>query len=103
MLFSNLLTNSCDAMANQPTREIIVELTRDGNQALIAVRDSGGGIDPTILPRMFSPFVSSKPRDGHGLGLSLMHRIVSLYGGTVWAENLTEGGAKVSFTLPLEA
>ena len=103
ILFSNLLTNSCDAVATQAVREITVQLTREASQALVAVRDSGGGIDPAILPRMFSPFVSSKPRDGHGLGLSLVHRIVSLYEGTVWAENLTAGGAKVSFTLPLDA
>lgn len=102
LLFSNLLSNAIDALAEQPIREITVMVDRRDTEAVVTVSDTGRGIDPAILPRMFHPFVSGKPRDGHGLGLSLVSRIVALYGGSVWATPRETGGAEVGFTLPVE-
>lgn len=102
LLFSNLLTNAIDALAGQPVREITVTVDRKDTEAVVTVSDTGRGIDPAILPRMFHPFVSGKPRDGHGLGLSLVSRIVALYGGSVWATPRAAGGAEIGFSLPLE-
>ena len=101
LLLSNLLANACDALAGRDTRTITIELDREDARARIAVTDSGSGIDPAVLLHLFNPFVSTKPRDGHGLGLSLVKRIVTLYGGEVLAENRIEGGARVTITLPL--
>jgi len=72
----------------------------------VSVRDTGSGIDPADLPRIFDRFYrgdSSRARDsgGHGLGLAIVKRWVELHGGRVWAENLPSGGAQFSFTLPV--
>ncbi|MGB9592582.1 MAG: sensor histidine kinase, partial [Anaerolineae bacterium] len=74
----------------------------------VSVRDTGPGIDPADLPRIFDRFYrgdSSRARDsgGHGLGLAIVKRWVELHGGRVWAENLPSGGAQFSFTLPVVA
>lgn len=102
MLFSNLLTNAIDALANQPVKTITVTLRQEVGTAVVTVADTGAGIDPAILPRMFEPFVSSKPREGHGLGLSLVSRIVGLYGGSVRGSIRSAGGAEISFSIPVE-
>ncbi|GAB4400479.1 MAG: ATP-binding protein [Anaerolineales bacterium] len=72
----------------------------------VSVRDTGPGIDPADLPRIFDRFYRGDPsraRDsgGHGLGLAIVKRWVELHGGRVWAENLPSGGAQFSFTLPV--
>jgi len=69
--------------------------------ALINVCDSGSGVDPEIMPRLFSKF-SSKSFSGTGLGLYICKNIVEAHGGRIWAENNKEGkGATFSFTLPV--
>ena len=61
--------------------------------------DSGIGIAADLLPRLFSPFVTTKP-SGMGLGLSISRTIVETLGGRMRAENLPVGGASFHFTLP---
>jgi two-component system C4-dicarboxylate transport sensor histidine kinase DctB len=70
--------------------------------AVIVVRNSGPGIDPVILPRLFEPFVTSKP-PGKGLGLGLMisAHIVRAFGGSMRAGNLAPTGAEFTIELPL--
>lgn len=83
---------------------LTAEATQDG--LTVSVRDTGSGIDPADLPHIFDRFYrgdSSRARDsgGHGLGLTIVKRWVELHGGRVWAENLPDGGARLSFTLPV--
>ena len=66
----------------------------------ISVRDCGCGIPPLLLPRLFEPFMSTKP-DGMGLGLSISRAIIASHGGRIWAENNAEGGATVHCELPM--
>jgi signal transduction histidine kinase len=70
--------------------------------ALVTVRDTGTGIDPEILPRLFTKF-ASKSEHGTGLGLFIAKNIIEAHGGAIWGENKSDGsgGAIFSFTLPL--
>jgi two-component system sensor histidine kinase VicK len=71
------------------------------NYALIKIKDSGNGIDSSILPIIFTKFVSTS-KDGTGLGLYLCKSIVEDHGGRIWAENNKDNnGATFAFTLPL--
>ena len=69
--------------------------------AIINVCDTGSGVDPEIMPRLFTKF-SSKSFSGTGLGLYICKNIVEAHGGSIWAENNKDGkGATFSFTLPM--
>ena len=66
----------------------------------ISVTDTGSGIDPAIMPRLFSKF-ATKSHKGTGLGLYISKAIVEAHGGKIWAENNKDGrGAKFTFILP---
>jgi signal transduction histidine kinase len=71
--------------------------------ALVTVKDTGEGIDPEILPKIFSKFIT-KSFEGLGLGLYISKNIVEAHGGKIWAENNNKNGnhgAIFYFTLPL--
>ena len=75
--------------------------TPNNSLAFVAVRDSGSGIDPEIMPRLFTKF-SSRSFSGTGLGLYISKNIVEAHGGRIWAKNNKDGrGATFSFVLPM--
>ncbi|HEU5121085.1 MAG TPA: HAMP domain-containing sensor histidine kinase, partial [Candidatus Nitrosocosmicus sp.] len=71
--------------------------------ALVSIRDRGTGIDPDILPRLFTKF-TTKSSQGTGLGLFIAKSIIEAHGGQIWAQNNydDEKGATFSFSLPLD-
>jgi signal transduction histidine kinase len=69
----------------------------------VIVKDTGEGIDPEILPQLFSKFITKSERGGTGLGLFICKSIVEAHGGKIWAENNNtheKKGATFYFTLP---
>jgi signal transduction histidine kinase len=66
----------------------------------VSISDSGTGIPPDKLEKIFDTFYTTKPQ-GSGLGLSIARTIIETYGGKIWAENWLGGGAAFRFTLPL--
>ena len=73
----------------------------DNGNLIVQVTDTGHGIKPEILNRIFNPFFTTKPVDrGSGLGLSVCMSIVKSHGGDITAESLPEGGARFTVTLP---
>jgi signal transduction histidine kinase len=87
----NLFLNALDAMPQEGQLEVKLAESPDGARQ-IEIADTGPGISADILPRLFTPFTSSKPT-GTGLGLSICRRIVEEHGGTISAWNRPEGGA----------
>jgi len=101
----NLLVNAMDAMANLPPgqlRRVQVQARSEGGQVRVAVSDTGPGIAPQMLPRLFEPFATSKPPGaGLGLGLMISRRIVREFGGELSAaHNADDSGATFVMTLP---
>ena len=99
----NLVLNGMEAMAESSAakRRLTVQ-TAAGNpnkEAEVAVTDTGPGISPDCLPRLFDAFFTTKEY-GMGLGLSIARSIIELHGGRIWAEKNTDGGAAFRFTLP---
>ncbi|HET6800004.1 MAG TPA: HAMP domain-containing sensor histidine kinase, partial [Nitrososphaeraceae archaeon] len=69
---------------------------------IVSVKDSGAGIDPEILPRLFTKF-ATKSDKGTGLGLFISKSIIEAHGGKIWAENNSDGkGATFAFSLPID-
>jgi signal transduction histidine kinase len=98
----NLVMNGMDAIADAPAgrRQLTVRTALNGDgDAEIVVIDTGHGIDPTDLPRLFDSFFTTK-KDGMGLGLALSRSIVQAHRGRIWAENNASGGAAFRIELP---
>jgi len=96
----NLITNSLDAMPEGGNLAITVAATPFGVR--IQVLDTGTGIDPDLLPKIFDPWVTTKTAGhGSGLGLSITRDAVTAHGGTITAAS--EHGAGATFTIDLPA
>src|SRR5215212_274690 len=108
---SNLLNNAVKSFGEGERQEseriisIIIQRREgeqnDSNEVLISISDNGKGIDPEVMPRLFTRF-ATKSFDGTGLGLYISKNIVEAHGGRIWAQNNSDGkGATFSFSLPL--
>src|SRR5260370_27287669 len=99
----NLIMNGMDAMSTTgPARELVIRSRKDGNDILIAVEDSGIGVDPEIADKVFDPFFTTKPH-GIGMGLSISRSIIESHEGRLWATPNANGGTIFQFTLPIQA
>jgi PAS domain S-box-containing protein len=99
----NLLVNGIQAMATvaDRLRELRIESQRyENDEVLVAVHDSGVGIDPESASRLFTAFYSTRP-NGMGMGLSICRSIVEAHGGRVWVASDGASGATFRFTLPV--
>jgi signal transduction histidine kinase len=97
-VFVNLLLNALDAMPQGGKVDVEISVETNGSIRVV-IADTGRGISPEIVDRLFTPFASTKPT-GTGLGLSLSKRIVEEHGGHLTAENQLEGGARFILVLP---
>src|SRR5258705_6606516 len=98
----NLILNAKDAMSavqTHPRKLLITSRKSTTGQVVVAVRDSGNGLDPKDADRIFDPFFSTKP-EGMGLGLSISRTIIEDHQGTLWATPNEDKGATIQFALP---
>ncbi|TQF29723.1 AAA family ATPase [Bradyrhizobium sp. UNPA324] len=97
----NLILNAAEAMGSmdEGARELLISTEEDQAGAVVAVRDSGPGIGPEHLDRVFDAFYTTKP-GGTGMGLSICRSIIRAHGGKLWAEANEPRGAVFQFTLP---
>ena len=100
----NLIMNAIESMSssNDRTRDLLVSTGADASgQVLVAVRDSGPGIEPQSAKRLFEAFYTTKP-SGMGMGLVISRSIIEAHGGRLWAATSEPRGAVFQFTLPRE-
>ena len=97
---TNLLTN---AVRFTKSGNVSIVVTKGkANEIVVSIRDTGPGIDPEIIPRLFTKF-ATKSMTGTGLGLFISRSIIVAHGGRIWAENNLDGrGAIFTFTLPVK-
>jgi signal transduction histidine kinase len=101
----NLIVNAIEAMneVGDRPRELAVATGRgEANDVFVEVRDSGPGVDPANLDRLFKSFFTTKP-EGMGMGLSISRSIIGAHGGRLWATPNEPHGVVFRFTLPIEA
>jgi C4-dicarboxylate-specific signal transduction histidine kinase len=102
----NLIVNAIEAIGadNEGAKEVLISAGKvEPSGALVAVQDSGPGLDAVMLERVFESFYTTKPT-GLGLGLSICRSIIEAHGGRLWASaNQRRRGATFQFTLPCEA
>jgi signal transduction histidine kinase len=100
----NLIVNAIQSMSGveDGNRELhISTLSIEPDGVCVAVRDTGHGLRPESLPRLFEPFYTTKT-DGMGMGLSICRSIVEAHGGRLWATRCEPRGALFEFTIPAD-
>jgi C4-dicarboxylate-specific signal transduction histidine kinase len=100
----NLIINAVEAMSSmrEGARELLICTEKaESNDALVAVRDSGPGLDLKCVNRLFEAFSTTKVR-GMGIGLAICRSIIEAHGGQMWAGANEPRGAVFQFTVPLE-
>jgi signal transduction histidine kinase len=99
-VIQNLLKNAI-RFTNEGSITVIVQ--RKENQILVSIKDTGTGIHPEVLPKLFTKFATKTLTGGTGLGLFISKSIIEMHGGRIWATNNKEGvGATITFTLPIK-
>ena len=100
----NLIVNAIQSMSGveDGNRELHISTVRIEPEGMcVAVRDTGHGLRPESLPRLFEPFYTTKP-DGMGMGLSICRSIIEAHGGRLWATGCEPRGALFQFTIPAD-
>jgi len=100
----NLILNAIQSMSGveDGNRELhISTVSIEPEGVCVAVRDTGHGLRPESLPRLFEPFYTTKP-DGMGMGLSICRSIIEAHGGRLWAIRCEPRGALFQFTIPAD-
>jgi signal transduction histidine kinase len=102
-VFDNIISNAVKFTPEETPPDIAITAVRQGHMVCFAVRDRGIGIPPDKRDRVFEPFVRLQAEGvkGSGIGLTIVKRIVELYGGKVWIESNEGPGSTVKFTLPV--
>jgi len=98
----NLIMNAVEAMSEMSGGPRQLLIRTDANESggiVVAVRDSGPGLKPEDLHRLFTPFYTTKPQ-GMGMGLAICRSIIEAHGGRLWATANLDRGATFRFTLP---
>jgi signal transduction histidine kinase len=100
-VFLNLVRNAMDALAETPPEQRLITIRSSSGAAdvQIAVSDTGPGLPPEIIDKLFKPFLTTKSH-GLGIGLTIAHSIVSAHGGTIVARANPSGGTTFTVNLP---
>jgi signal transduction histidine kinase len=98
----NLLSNALK-FTDDGSITVVVESKDNDNNTVISIKDTGTGIHPEMLPKLFTKFVTKSQTGGTGLGLFISKSIIEKHNGRIWAENNPDGkGATFAFSIPID-
>jgi signal transduction histidine kinase len=101
-VFTNLLSNAAQAIENRG--EIRISTQQEGNMVVVRISDSGSGMTPEVLSKLFTPFFTTKPPGkGTGLGLSISYGIISRHQGRIEVQSQPGKGTTFTLRLPVAA
>ena len=100
-ILHNLLQNAQDAMVQGRSPEITILTDHDGERVKLSVSDNGSGFAPEVVAKAFEPYVTTKSH-GTGLGLAIVKKMIEEQRGQIRIDNLPQGGACVTISLPVE-
>lgn len=101
-VFANLINNAMDAVAGTDGAMVLVRAQATKGKLIVSVEDNGCGIPPENLPKIFTPFFTTKPvGKGTGLGLAICHGLVQNLGGEIRVESTVGKGSRFTVVLPL--
>jgi signal transduction histidine kinase len=103
-VLNNLLSNAFK-FTTKGSIGIIVERHDNDNRIVVKIKDTGIGIHPDVLPKLFTKFATKSDTRGTGLGLFISKNIIEKHGGSIWAENNNGDGvvgATFAFSLPID-
>ena len=99
----NLVNNAIESMSSLQTRVLRIQTKLNGSNTVhVSVEDTGTGIEPSDLARLFQPMFTTKER-GMGMGLSICQSIIETHGGRIWVSPGANGGSIFQFELPTAA
>lgn len=99
LVLRNLIRNAAEAMEGSIERRVEITARAVKGGVEFSVADTGPGIAPSVLPRLFQPIASAKP-GGMGVGLAICRALVEAHGGRIWAASRKGGGAVFRFVIP---
>jgi two-component system NtrC family sensor kinase len=102
-IFANLINNALDAVAGREKPLVRVKARRQDDKVIVSVEDNGCGIPPQDIPRIFTPFFTTKPPGkGTGLGLAICHGLVQNMGGEIRVESAVGLGTRFTVLIPIQ-
>lgn len=96
----NLVRNAIEAMAGTPSPRVFISTAWSGGEIVVSVADTGPGLPPEVMDRLFQPLVTTK-QDGFGMGLAICSMIITAHGGELWHDAAKGPGAVFRFKLPV--
>ena len=99
----NLITNALKFSSRREKISLTFSSKKETDRIVYCIKDKGAGFDMSYVSKLFNVFQrlhSTKEFEGTGIGLAIVHRIISRHGGEVWAEGNVDKGASFYFTLP---
>ncbi len=99
-VWTNLIQNSLQAMDDKG--HLIIDIYNDGDEVVVKIKDSGCGMSPSVLERVFEPlFTTKKPGEGTGLGMDIVKRIVEKHNGRIDLESVVDKGTIATVSFPV--
>lgn len=100
-ILHNLLQNAQDALTQVEAPQIVILTDYDGERVKLTVTDNGSGFPTEVMARVFEPYVTTKSH-GTGLGLAIVKKMIEEQRGQIRIDNLPQGGASVTISLPVD-